>query len=93
MNGQNAPMNVLPGGKPGTQVWAPAGAEWDASEWDFAPLQIPADVTRSMAATLLSMQSETGGWELARVLVHADGSRRVWLRRRPRHRVLPGPVL
>lgn len=88
MNGQTAPMNVLPGGKSGTQVWAPAGAEWD-----YAPVRIPADVTRSMAATLLSMQAETGGWELARVLVHADGSRRVWLRRRPRHRDLPGPVL
>lgn len=79
-------MNSLPGLEPGTQARA-------SSEWEYAPVRIPRDVTRALAATMLSIQAETGGWELARVLLHPDGSRRVWLRRRWRHRNLPGPLL
>lgn len=64
-----------------------------SSDWEYAPVRIPRDINRSLTATLLSMQAEIGGWELARVLVNPDGSRRVWLRRALRHRNLPGPVL
>ncbi len=81
-------MNVTPGTRPGMTSTAPAG-----SDWEYAPVRIPSDVTRSLAATMLSMQAEAGGWELAEVRLHRDGTRRVWLRRRPRHRNLPGPVL
>lgn len=73
---------------PGMNFAAPVG-----SDWEYAPVRIPRDTNRSLTATLLSMQAEIGGWELARVLVNPDGSRRVWLRRRLGHRNLPGPVL
>ncbi len=51
-------------------------------DWEYAPLRIPADVTRTAAAVHLTLRAEFEGWELARVLRYTDGSRRVWLRRR-----------
>jgi hypothetical protein len=63
------------------------------TDWEYAPVRIPAGTDRGVAATLLAMQGELGGWELARVRLHPDGTRRVMLRRRPRHRLLPHPVL
>ena len=62
------------------------------AEWEYAPLRIPAGTSRSAAAQLMSLQSDTGGWELARLQLHADGTRRVILRRRSRLSYLPGPV-
>jgi hypothetical protein len=53
-------------------------------DWEYAPLRIPPDVSRANAAVQLSLHAEYGGWELARVLRFADGTRRVELRRRRR---------
>jgi hypothetical protein len=64
-----------------------------AADYQYAPLRIPPGISRSAAATLLSLQADTGGWELARLQLHADGTRRVILRRRARLSYLPGPVL
>lgn len=63
------------------------------TDWEYAPLRITPDVSRGMAATMLSMQAEAGGWELDRVQLYVDGTRRVVLRRRNRLRDLPGPLL
>jgi hypothetical protein len=64
-----------------TAARAEDGAEAD---WEYAPLRIPAEVTRMSAAAQLSLQAEFGGWELARVVKFTDGSRRVMLRRKRR---------
>jgi hypothetical protein len=64
-----------------------------AGEWEYAPLRIPAGISRSAAAQLMSMQSDTGGWELARLQLHADGTRKVIMRRRMRLSYLPGPMV
>jgi hypothetical protein len=61
-------------------------------DWEYAPLRIPADVSRTTAAVRLALQAEFGGWELARVQRYTDGTRRVWLRRR-RAAGLPLPGL
>ena len=53
-----------------------------AADYEFAPLRIPPGTSRSAAATMLSLQADTGGWELARLQLHADGTRKVILRRR-----------
>ncbi|MTD13932.1 hypothetical protein GIS00_08250 [Nakamurella sp. YIM 132087] len=58
-------------------------------DWEYAPLRFDAGVSRSTAATMLSIRAEFSGWELARVLRFADGSRRVWLRRRRTPGLLP----
>src|SRR4051812_47272275 len=38
-----------------------------AGDYEFAPLRIPPGTSRSAAATMLSLQADTGGWELARL--------------------------
>jgi hypothetical protein len=63
------------------------------AEWEYAPLRIPAGTSRSAAAQLMSMQSDTGGWELARLQLHADGTRKVIMRRRMRLSYLPRPMV
>jgi hypothetical protein len=62
-------------------------------DWEYAPLRIPAEVTRTIAAAQLSLHAEFGGWELARVVRYMDGSRRIMLRRRRRASPLPLPGL
>lgn len=62
-------------------------------EWEYAPLRIPAEVTRGNAAAQLSLHAEFGGWELARVVRFMDGSRRVTLRRKRRRGQVPLPGL
>ncbi len=63
------------------------------TEYEYVPVRIPPGTDRASAAVLLSLQADTGGWELARVLLHADGTRKVTMRRRWTHAHLPGPVL
>jgi hypothetical protein len=62
-------------------------------EYEYAPLRIPAGTSRSAAAQLMSLQSDTGGWELARLQLHADGTRKVIMRRRMRLSYLPRPMV
>jgi Family of unknown function (DUF5703) len=61
----------------------PAGWESDLSDdYEWIPLRLPPDVTRVSASTRLSIEAEYRGWELTRVRLYTDGSRRVLLRRR-----------
>ena len=58
---------------------------WDvelSDEYEWAPLRLPPDVTRVSASIRLSIEAEYRGWELTRVRLYNDGSRRVLLRRR-----------
>ena len=64
------------------------------TEYEYTPVRIPPGTDRGTAAVQLTLQAEYGGWELARVRLHADGTRRVVLRRRRRPGAqLPGPML
>ena len=54
-------------------------------DWEYAPLRIPADVSRLTAAAQLSLRAEFGDWELAKVIGYVDGTRRVLLKRKRRH--------
>ena len=61
----------------------PAG--WDtemSDEYEWVPLHLPPEVTRLSASTRLSIEAEYRGWELTRVRLYTDGSRRVLLRRK-----------
>ena len=61
----------------------PASWEIDLSEdYEWIPLRLPPDVTRVSASTRLSIEAEYRGWELTRVRLYTDGSRRVLLRRK-----------
>jgi hypothetical protein len=51
-------------------------------EYEFDKLVIPRDHSRSFVTRLLVDRAEHGGWELDRVRISADGTRRVVLRRK-----------
>ena len=51
-------------------------------EWEFERMTIPRDFSRSFVTRMLVHRAELGGWELDRVRISADGTRRVVLRRR-----------
>jgi hypothetical protein len=51
-------------------------------DYEYTPLRLPANVDRLAAAAQLAIQAEYSGWELARVQLYRDGTRRVVLRRR-----------
>ncbi|MUL49659.1 dihydroorotate dehydrogenase [Mycobacterium sp. CBMA293] len=60
-------------------------AAWAADlsdDYEWIPLRLPPDVTRVSATMRLSIEAEYRGWELTRVRLYTDGSRRVLLRRR-----------
>lgn len=60
-------------------------ADWDtemSDDYEWAPLRLPPEVTRVSASTRLSIEAEYRGWELTRVRLYTDGSRRVLLRRK-----------
>lgn len=62
----------------------------DADRYEYVPLRLDPNLSRSATATMLSIQAEFAGWELARVLRFPDGTRRVWLRRRRQRGLVPG---
>lgn len=51
-------------------------------EWEFERIVIPRDFSRSFVTRMLTDRAEHGGWELDRVRIGHDGTRRVVLRRK-----------
>ncbi|HEX2176287.1 MAG TPA: DUF5703 family protein [Nocardioidaceae bacterium] len=51
-------------------------------DFEFRRLVVPRTVARSAVRQMLSAEAEYGGWELDRVRLFTDGTRRVVLRRR-----------
>ncbi len=83
----NAHENSTPG-----RAKMPVGWEVSASDdWEYVPLRLPPDVTRVTASMRLAIQAEFGGWELSRVRLYTDGSRRVLLKRKKTAHHIPEP--
>jgi hypothetical protein len=59
------------------------------AEYEYLQLSLPRGTTRHAAARVFTEHAEYGHWELARVRLYADGSRRAWLRRKIIRRVRP----
>lgn len=51
-------------------------------EYEFQRFQLPRTLSRSAVRRLLTDRAEYGGWELARLRLYPDGTRKVELRRR-----------
>ena len=51
-------------------------------EWEFERLTLSRDLSRNVVSRLLVDRAEYGGWELDRVRITPDGTRRVVLRRK-----------
>ena len=52
------------------------------AEYELRQMFLPRGTTRGDARRLLTDQAEYGSWELSRVRLYPDGSRRIWLRRK-----------
>jgi Family of unknown function (DUF5703) len=95
--------------RPGTDVpgLGPAGCHTRApivppiahnvpmAEFSYLVIYLPRDTTRDAARQILTDHAEYGHWELARLRMNPDGSRKATLRRpiiRAVRTVLPGPV-
>lgn len=61
-----------------------AGSHQDAPRLQYQRLYLPPGTSRRTAQTVLTLHAEFGEWELDRLRLFPDGSRRVVLRRRPR---------
>lgn len=61
-----------------------------AGDYEYAPLRLDGGISRASATTMLSIQAEYAGWELAQVLKFADGSRQITLRRKRPRGLVPG---
>jgi hypothetical protein len=59
-------------------------------DYEYAPLRLPPNVDRLTATAQLAIQAEFAGWELARVRLYRDGTRKVMLRRRRQRDPQPG---
>jgi len=53
-----------------------------ASRFEWRVVDIPRDLPRAEALSLLNDHVEYGAWEMARAVTFIGGARRVWLRRR-----------
>ena len=51
-------------------------------EWEFEKVTFSREFPRTVVTKLLVERAEHGGWELDRVRITADGTRRVILRRK-----------
>ncbi len=51
-------------------------------EYEFRRFRLPRTLSRSAVCRMLTDHAEYGGWELARLRLYPDGTRRVELRRR-----------
>lgn len=65
----------------------------EGDKYDYYPVRLPPGIDGMTASVQLSIQAEWGGWELARLRLFADGTRRVILRRRRHARHLPDPAM
>jgi hypothetical protein len=62
------------------------------ADYSYLVLYLPRGTSRDVARRILTDHAEYGHWELARVCLHADGSRKATLRRpiiRPGRTPLP----
>ncbi len=51
-------------------------------EWQFERLTLSRELSRNAVTRMLVERAEYGGWELDRVQIRSDGTRRVVLRRK-----------
>ena len=69
---------VTAGGRRPITSRMPPGWDVDLSDdYEWVPLRLPPDVTRVTASTRLSIEAEYRGWELTKVRLYTDGTRRV----------------
>jgi hypothetical protein len=62
------------------------------AEYSYRVLYLPRGMSRDVARRFLTDQAEYGQWELSRLRLYADGSRKATLRRKIIRQVRTGPA-
>jgi hypothetical protein len=77
-------MSVPAAGVPASARWSglPRQRRTDGPEYELRSVVLPRGMSRSAARQLLAEQAERDGWELSRLALFRDGTRRVTLRRK-----------
>jgi len=52
------------------------------ADFEYQLVNLPRTVSRGAATRLFTEHAEYGHWELARVRIYPDGTRKAWLRRK-----------
>lgn len=60
----------------------PGSARASATTWQYRELSLPRGTGTEAARAVLVEAAEVERWELARLRLHPDGHRTIWLRRR-----------
>lgn len=68
--------------RPPLHTTASRGAQRPATEYEFQRLTIDRGFSRNVVTRMLVDKAEHGGWELDRVRILHDGTRKVILRRK-----------
>ena len=68
--------------RPPLQTTARSGAQRPGVEYEFERLTISREFSRNFVTRLLVDRAEHGGWELDRLRLFPDGTRKVVLRRK-----------
>ena len=68
--------------RPPLHTTASRGAQRTSTEFEFQRLTISRDFSRNLVTRMLVDHAEHGGWELDRVRILHDGTRKVILRRK-----------
>ena len=66
------------------------GAGSEGMNYEYAPMRLPSNVDRLTATAQLTIQAEYADWELTRVRLFPDGTRKVLLRRPATNELRPG---
>ena len=88
------PARMRPAG-PSGRIVSPIAHNVPMAEFSYLVIYLPRGTTRDAARQILTDHAEYGHWELARLRLNPDGSRKATLRRpiiRAVRTVLPGPV-
>lgn len=59
------------------------------AQYEYTPLSLPADASRSHVREVMTLHAQFGGWELASHRIYPGGRRAVVLRRRLTDRPQP----
>ena len=68
--------------RPPLHTTASRGVQRSTTEYEFQRLTIPRDFSRNVVTRMLVDHAERGGWELDRVRILHDGTRKVVMRRK-----------
>lgn len=51
-------------------------------QYEYRTVTVPRDQPKGVALGLITLEAETGKWELARTVIYQGGTTKYWLRRR-----------